>query len=235
MGAAGSVLNENILIVEDDLEMAQVLQQGLEQETYSVLVAHDGSKGLVMARTGLFGAIIVDVMLPLLDGYSLVRQLRASGNATPILMLTALDGTSDIVTGLDAGAEDYLSKPFAFVELLARLRALIRRGKPQSVCLRVSDLAMDTSAHTVSRGGQAISLTRTEFLLLQVLMVNAPHLVSRGEIVKAVWDSRTAVEQNSIDAYVKALRAKVDEGFPEKLIQTVRGFGYKLAVPEGVE
>jgi DNA-binding response OmpR family regulator len=225
-------MNESILIIEDDAEMAQVLQQGLEQETYSVLLAYDGSKGLEMASTGLFGAIIFDVMLPLLDGYSVARQLRSSGIGTPILMLTALDSISDIVTGLDAGAEDYLSKPFSFLELLARLRALLRRGKPQSMCLRASNLMMDTTTRTVSRGGQELSLTKTEFLLLEVLLRNAPHVVSRGEIVKAVWDSRTAIEQNSIDVHVKALRAKVDDNFPEKLIQTVRGFGYKIEAPE---
>ena len=221
---------ESVLIVEDDLEMALVLQQGLEQETYSVLLAHNGVKGLEMARAGSFGAIILDVMLPLLDGYSLVRQLRASGSATPVLMLTALDATNDIVTGLDAGAEDYLGKPFSFVELLARLRALLRRGKPHSVSLRAGNLVMDTARRTVMRGEHEIALTRSEYLLLQVLLQNSPHVVSRGEIVKAVWDSRTAIEQNSIDVYIKALRAKIDEPHAGKLIQTVRGFGYRLAL-----
>ncbi|MCU1258510.1 MAG: two component transcriptional regulator, winged helix family [Bryobacterales bacterium] len=222
-------MNESILIIEDDLEMAQVLQQGLEQETYRVSLAHNGGKGLEMARSGPFEAIVLDVMLPALDGYSLARQLRAEGNSTPILMLTALDGTADIVTGLDAGAEDYLTKPFSFIELLARLRAVLRRGRPQPVTFRVADLTMDTASHAVTRDGQSISLTKTEYLLLGVLMRNAGHVVSRGEIVKAVWESRTGIEQNSIDAYVKTLRAKVDENYREKLIHTVRGFGYKLA------
>jgi len=225
-------LNENVLIIEDDREMAQVLQQGLEEANYSVLLAYNGGKGLEMARTGLFGAIILDVMLPLLDGYSVARQLRASGVATPILMLTALDTTADIVAGLDAGAEDYLSKPFSFVELLARLRALLRRGKPHSTCLRTADLVMDTAAHTVRRADQEISLTRTEYLLLEALLRSAGHVVSRGEIVKAVWGSRTAIERNSIDVCVKALRGKIDDNSNEKLIQTVRGFGYKLVASE---
>ena len=222
-------VNESILIIEDDLEMAHLLRQGLEQEAYSVAMAHNGGKGLEMARSGPFEAIVLDVMLPSLDGYSLVRQLREGGNATPVLMLTALDGLGDIVTGLDAGAEDYLTKPFSFIELLARLRALVRRGRPQAVLFRVANLIMNTASHSVTRDGETISLTKTEYLLLEVLMRNAGHIVSRGEIVKAVWESRSAIEQNSIDVYVKALRAKVEEGHDEKLIHTVRGFGYRLA------
>lgn len=220
---------ENILIIEDDPEMAQVLRQGLEEQNYSVLLADNGGKGLEMARTGLFGAIILDVMLPLLDGYSVARQLRQAGVNTPILMLTALDSTADLVAGFDAGAEDYLSKPFSFLELLARIRSLLRRGKPQSVCLRAADLVMDTAAHTVRRGNEEISLTRTEYLLLEVLLRGAGQVVSRGEIVKAVWGSRSVIEKNSIDVHIKSLRGKIDENFPEKLIHTVRGFGYKLA------
>jgi DNA-binding response OmpR family regulator len=221
-------LNENILIIEDDVEMAQVLQQGLEDESYSVLLARNGGKGLEMARTGLFQAIILDVMLPVLDGYSVARQLRTDGVATPILMLTALDGTGDIVAGLDAGAEDYLSKPFSFLELLARLRALLRRDKPKAVLLRAADLVMDTAGHTVSRGDREISLTRLEYLLLEILMRNVGHVVSRAEIGKAVWGTQTAIEQNTIDVCVKTLRGKIDDNPVEKLIQTVRGFGYKL-------
>jgi DNA-binding response OmpR family regulator len=220
---------ENILIIEDDPEMAQVLRQGLEEQHYSVLMADNGGKGLEMARTGMFGAIILDVMLPLLDGYTVARQLRQGGVSTPILMLTALDSTADIVDGFEAGAEDYLSKPFSFLELLARLRSLLRRGKPQSICLRVADLVMDTAAHTVRRANEEIFLTRTEYLLLEVLMRGAGQVVSRGEIVKAVWGSRSVIEKNSIDVCIKSLRGKVDDRFPEKLIQTVRGFGYKLS------
>ena len=222
---------DNILIIEDDPEMAQVLRQGLEEQNYSVLLADNGCKGLEMARTGLFGAVILDVMLPLLDGYSVARQLRQAGVSTPILMLTALDSTADLVAGFDAGAEDYLSKPFSFLELLARLRSLLRRGKPQSVSLRAGDLVMDTAAHTVRRGHEEILLTRTEYLLLEVLLRSAGQVVSRGEIVKAVWGSRSVIEKNSIEVHIKSLRDKVDEHFPEKLIHTVRGFGYKLAAP----
>jgi two-component system response regulator MprA len=221
-------VNERLLIVEDDVQMAQVLQQGLENETYRVAVANDGWKGLELARKCDFDAILLDVMLPSLDGYSLARQLRADGIRTPILMLTALDSTSDIVTGLDAGAEGYLSKPFSFVELLARIRALVRRGAVSAAALRVGDLTMDTAAKTVSRDGRALFLTKTEYLFLEVLMRNAGHVVSREEISKALWGERTVIEQNSIDVHVRGLRTKVDQASVDKLIHTVRGFGYKL-------
>lgn len=223
-------MNPNILVIEDDLDMAQVLQQGLEQENYRVTLAHNGWSGLELAQRGQFEAILLDVMLPGLDGCDLARQLRSGGIMTPILMVTARDSVGDIVTGLDAGAEDYLTKPFSFLELLARLRSLMRRGQPQPRELRVADLTMDTASHEVSRNGELISLTRTEYLLLENLMKNAGHVVSRDEIVKTVWGAKTAIEQNSIDVYVRALRAKVDVGYPDKLIHTVRGFGYKLSV-----
>jgi DNA-binding response OmpR family regulator len=221
-------MNESILIIEDDSEMAQVLAEGLKQEAYRVCIACTGGKGLELASRGQFEAILLDVMLPVVDGYTVARELRSNGIMTPILMLTALDATADIVTGLDAGAEDYLSKPFSFVELLARLRALLRRGKPQPVVVRVSDLVMNTASRTVKRNGSTVSLTKTEYMLLELLMRNAGHVVSREEIVRAVWDSRTSIEQNSIDVFVKSLRAKIDQNAAEKLIYTVRGFGYKL-------
>jgi DNA-binding response OmpR family regulator len=168
-------------------------------------------------------------MLPLLDGYSVARQLRADGDSTPILMLTARDGITDIVSGLDAGAEDYLTKPFSFVELLARLRSLLRRGQSVPRCLQVSDLVMDTASHAVTRCGTVLTLTKTEYLLLKVLMRNAGQVISREQIVSEIWGTRTAIEQNSIDAHIKALRGKVDQDYSEKLIQTIRGFGYKIA------
>ncbi len=222
-------MNESILIIEDDNDMAQVLAEGLKEEAYSVSIASNGGKGLELASTGDFAAILLDIMLPVVDGYTIARQLRADGITTPILMLTALDATGDIVTGLDAGAEDYLSKPFSFIELLARLRALLRRGKPQSVVMRIADLVMNTASRTVSRNERPIALTKTEYTLLEVLMRNAGHVVSREAIVRAVWDSRTSIEQNSIDVFVRSLRAKVDTDGNNKLIQTVRGFGYRLS------
>ena len=224
-----SNVNERILIVEDDLNMARVLSEGLAQESYAVTLASNGPKGLEQAQTGRFDGIVLDVLLPGLDGRSLARTLREKGIATPILMLTALDTVSDIVAGLDAGAEDYLTKPFSFLELLARLRSLVRRAKPTPACMRVADLIMDTAAHSVTRSGEPINLTKTEYLLLEVLMRNAGHVVARSEIAQAVWGSGSTIEQNSIDVYIKALRAKIDRPFAQKLIETMRGFGYKLA------
>jgi two-component system copper resistance phosphate regulon response regulator CusR len=224
-------MSKTILVIEDDLAMAHVLQQGLEQDNYSVTLAHNGWKGLELAQRGDCDAIVLDVMLPSLDGLGLARQLRAVGNLTPILMLTARDDVSDIVRGLDAGAEDYLTKPFSFLELLARLRALIRRGgKSAPQFLQVSDLALDTASRAGSRGGVALSLTRSEFLLLETLMRNAGRIVSRDEIAEAIWGSRAESEQNNIDVLIKTLRGRVDDPYPEKLIHTVRGAGYRLAV-----
>jgi two-component system copper resistance phosphate regulon response regulator CusR len=224
-------MSKTILVIEDDLAMAHVLQQGLEQDNYSVTLAHNGWKGLELAQRGDCDAIVLDVMLPSLDGLGLARQLRAVGNLTPILMLTARDDVSDIVRGLDAGAEDYLTKPFSFLELLARLRALIRRGgKSAPQFLQISDLALDTASRAASRGGVALSLTRSEFLLLETLMRNAGRIVSRDEIAEAIWGSRAESEQNNIDVLVKTLRGRVDDPYPEKLIHTVRGIGYRLTI-----
>jgi DNA-binding response OmpR family regulator len=223
-----TVMNNKILVVEDDAEMVRVLRQGLEQEEYRVMVAQTGPQGLDMAGRGGFGVIILDVMLPALDGYSFARSIRSTGDCTPILMLTALDAVPDIVTGLDAGADDYLAKPFSFPELLARLRSLLRRGLAPARSLMLCDLEMDTASHTVTRGGEGILLTKTEYLLLEVLMRNAGHVVSREEMVKAVWGKPSAIEQSGIDSYIKALRDKIDQPSAVKLIQTVRGFGYKL-------
>ncbi|HKE21006.1 MAG TPA: response regulator transcription factor [Bryobacteraceae bacterium] len=221
---------KNILVVEDDLAMARVLKQGLEQDRYSVTLAHNGWRGLELAQRGECDAIVLDVMLPSLDGFGITRQLRASGNVTPILMLTARDDVSDIVLGLDTGAEDYLTKPFSFQELLARLRSLIRRSaKSAPRFLQVSDLALDPASHAVSRGGVPLSLARSEFVLLELLMRNAGGVVSRDDIAAAVWGSRAEIEENNIDVLVASLRGRIDGSHTDKLIQTVRGSGYKLA------
>jgi DNA-binding response OmpR family regulator len=169
------------------------------------------------------------VMIPSLDGFTLARQLRAAGNLTPILMLTARDDVSDIIQGLDCGAEDYLTKPFSFLELLARVRSLIRRGaKPAPTSLQVADLVLNPASHAVSRGGVPISLTRSEFLLLETLMRDAGQVVSRDAIAEAVWGSRAEIEQNNIDVLIKTLRGRVDDPYQEKLIYTVRGVGYRI-------
>jgi two-component system copper resistance phosphate regulon response regulator CusR len=221
-------VSKSILVIEDDPAMARVMQEGLEQDSYSVVVAHNGWKGLELAQRSGSDAIVLDVMLPGLNGLALARELRMGGNLTPILMLTARDDVPDIVAGLDAGAEDYLTKPFSFVEFLARVRALTRRGKPEPVSLVVADLHVDLLQHTVSRGGIPIDLARTEFLLLELLVRNAGAVVSREQIAAAVWKTRT-VEPNAIDVAIRNLRVEMDQPYPEKLIHTVRGFGYKLA------
>lgn len=195
-------------------------------------VADNGWKGLRLAQSEPYGAILLDIMLPSLDGYSLARQLRAGGNVTPILMLTARSSVSDVVTGFEAGAEDYLTKPFSFLELLARLRCLLRKGQPQSRSWHVSDLSMEDASHQVCRGGQLISLTKTEYFLLRILLRNAGHVVSRDEIVREVWGAPNAIEHNGVDVHIKLLRAKVDQHYRKKLIETVRGFGYRLRVNE---
>jgi len=220
-------MSKRILVVEDDRAMAQALRDGLEQDRYSVLVAPNGWKGLELAQRSGCDAIVLDVMLPGLDGLSIARELRGAGNLTPILMLTARDDVPDIVAGLDAGAEDYLTKPFSFVELLARVRALTRRGKPEPACLTVSDLQMDLPRHTVSRAGIPVVLAKNEYLLLELLMRNAGMVVSREEIASAVWKT-PSVEPNAIDVAIRTLRAEIDQPYAEKLIHTVRGFGYKL-------
>jgi DNA-binding response OmpR family regulator len=218
-----------VLVIEDERSMAELLRKGLEDQYYCVTVAYTGSEGLELATKSAFSAIVLDVILPGIDGYCVARKLRSGGNQTPIIMLTARDALDEVVCGLDAGAEDYLTKPFSFVELLARLRALVRRGAgPFPSILKVSDLVLDTSRQEASRAGVLAPLTRTEYLLLEVLMQNAGHVVLRPEIIKKVWGSIDSIEQSSLDVYVKSLRAKIDSNPAKKLIYTVRGFGYKL-------
>jgi len=219
-----------ILIVEDDCEMAFVLRKGFELEQHSVTVASNGEEALRVARQMRFHAIVLDVMLPALDGYSVAAALRGSGDRTPILMLTARDSVEDIVRGFDSGAEDYLTKPFSFLELSARVRSLIRRGQPPVTRLRIADLSLDCESLEVSRGGQPIHLTPIEFSLLQVLMTNSGHIVRRRDLIESVWGGM-AVGNNNIDVAISALRSKVDRGRSLQLIHTVRGFGYRVAEP----
>jgi DNA-binding response OmpR family regulator len=217
-----------ILIVEDDFEMALVLRKGFELDQHSVTVASNGDEALQIARQKRFGAIVLDVMLPVHDGFSVAAMLRRSGDRTPILMLTARDSVEDIVRGFDCGVEDYLTKPFSFLELSARVRSLIRRRQPASAQLQVADLTLDTASLDVSRGDRPIRLTRTEFRLLEILMRNAGHVVRRRDLTDAIW-SAPRVDNNNIDVAISSLRAKVDKGRPMRLIQTVRGFGYRIA------
>jgi DNA-binding response OmpR family regulator len=222
-----------ILVVEDEARMATLLQQGLAEEGHFVHVANDGREGLETALSTAFDVIVLDVLLPRMDGFSVVKRLRQASNNTPILMLTARDRMADVVTGLDAGADDYLTKPFAFEILLARLRAMGRRGPiPQSVFLKCADLCMDTTTRRVTRNGQSVNLTPTEYSLLEVLLRNAGRPVSRSVMLQSVWGFDTEVEDNTVEAFVRLLRNKVDAPFDSKLIHTVRGFGYCLQIAD---
>lgn len=216
-----------ILVVEDEKRLAGLLQQGLTEEGHSVAVAYDGREGLEVALAGRFDAIILDVMLPAMDGFTVAKRLRQARNQTPILMLTARDSTADVISGLDLGADDYLTKPFRFDVLLARLRAVSRRGPvPQAVSLRIADLVVHTGTRRVLRANQPISLTRTEYNLLEFLMKRGGRVVSRDAILEAVWGIQKDVEANTLEAFIRLLRAKVDQNHRQKLIHTVRGVGY---------
>ena len=218
-----------VLIVEDEVQMAEQLRKGLAREGYSVLVANDGEHGLHLARTLDHDLLILDWMLPKLDGVQVARRLRHAGVDTRILMLTARDAPPDVVEGLDGGVDDYLIKPFAFEVLLARLRALARRtATTQLPVLRVLDLSVDPAAHHVSRGAEAIKLSSKEFNLLHYLMRRAGQIVPRRTLIEAVWGYESSIESNTLDAFIHLLRAKVDAPPHRKLIHTVRGIGYCL-------
>jgi DNA-binding response OmpR family regulator len=216
-----------VLVVEDERRMAQLLRQGLEEEGHSVVVAGNGKDGLAMAESHPFDAIVLDVMLPEMDGFTVARKLRAARNQTPILMLTARDATHDVIEGLNIGADDYLVKPFSFDVLLARLRAVSRRGAiPQPVPLQVQDLTLNPANREVMRHGRRISLTRTEYSLLELLMRRSGRVVARESLIEAVWGFDSDVRSNTLDAFIRLLRDKVDSAPEAKLIHTVRGVGY---------
>ena len=218
-----------ILLAEDDPRMLRLLARGFGEEGHVVEMAADGTKALETATSTEFDVIVLDVMLPDLDGISVVRQMRARGNRTPVLMLTARDANADVVQGLNAGADDYLTKPFAFDVLLARINALARRGPSvQDSPLRVADLSLDATAHTASRNGTTLPLTRTEFSLLEYLMRRSGRVVTRRALIEGVWGTTRDVENNTLDAFVKLLRQKLDSGGGASLIQTVRGVGYTI-------
>ena len=218
-----------ILLVEDDVAIAQSLKEGLEDEAYAVDVAHDGDEGYRMATADEYDVIILDVMLPEMNGYEVCRALRKDGNQTPILMLTARDAERDIVEGLDMGADDYLAKPFSFEVLLARLRALLRRPNEKlEEVLRVGDLTLDPSLKKVTRAAQEISLTAKEYAVLEYLMRNTGKVLSKEQIISHVWDFDADVLPNNVELFVMFLRRKIDKPFGSKLIHTVPGFGYKL-------
>jgi two-component system copper resistance phosphate regulon response regulator CusR len=216
-----------ILLIEDENKTAAFLAKGLEEAGYTIQIAKDGEAGLEFARAAPYDLLVVDVMLPKKDGWTVVAELRGGGVLTPILFLTARDTVRDRVKGLELGADDYLVKPFAFSEFLARVRSLLRRSPARDEThLRVEDLEIDTRRHKAARGGVALNLTAKEFLLLAHLVRSAGEVVSRAEIAEHVWDIKFETDTNVVDVMVRRLRAKVDDPFPTKLIQTVRGVGY---------
>ena len=218
-----------ILLVEDDPRMSALLERGFREEGHVVDRTASGSKALDTVAAEEFDVVVLDVMLPELDGFGVVRQMRERGNRTPVLMLTARDANADVVKGLNLGADDYLTKPFSFDVLLARVNALARRGPAyQAVPLQVADVTLDASRRLVTRAGVLITLTRTEFSLLDYLMRRAGRVVTRQALIAGVWGTERDVEDNTLDAFVKLLRQKLDVAGRPALIQTIRGVGYTI-------
>ena len=218
-----------ILVVEDDKKVAGFIKKGLEEETYAVDVAYDGEDGLHFGSEGQYDLIILDIMLPKIDGLEILSKLRDQGKDTPILLLTAKDAVDDKVTGLNKGADDYLTKPFAFSELLARVRVLLRRGKAEvKTTLMILDLTLDLVSHKVNRGGDEIELTGKEYGLLEYFMRNQEKVLTRTMIAEHVWDYNFDTFTNVIDVYINHLRKKIDKGRELKLLHTLRGVGYVM-------
>ena len=222
-----------VLLIEDDHKAARLLTRGLQEEGFVVDVAATGEDGEVQATVNDYDVILLDWLLPGKDGVAVCRDLRAHQIATPILMLTARDGLADRVNGLTVGADDYLTKPFAFAELLARIHALLRRSRfAQPTVIRVADLTIDPAARRVTRGGAPVALTAREYAILEVLARSEGQIVSRTRLVERVWDEASDVLDNLVDAHVSHLRKKIDRGNGVPLIHTVRGFGYRLGLPD---
>jgi DNA-binding response OmpR family regulator len=221
-----------ILVVEDERRMAALLERSLLEEGHQVVVARDGREGFDIARNSQFDVIVLDVMLPRMDGMAVARKLRESRNQTPILMLTARDAAADTVQGLDCGADDYLTKPFSIDILLARLRAVSRRGViPRPTLLKIADVTLDPASRRVTRGSRVLNLTPREYSLLELLMRNPGRAVSRDAILESVWGFSTEVSENTVEVFLRQLRLKIDTSQP-KLIHTVRGYGYMMREPE---
>jgi DNA-binding response OmpR family regulator len=218
-----------LLIVEDEPRMVELLHKGLTEEGHTVACASDGRGGLELAANYEFDVIILDIMMPKMDGYQLARRLRSEKISTPVLMLTAKDASRDIVHGLDIGADDYMTKPFSFNELLARLRAVRRRARvPQPMQFQIGDLVIDPATREVTRGGTRILLTRTEYSLLEQLAYRAGTVVRRQPLIEAVWGFDREIQDNTLDVFMRLLRVKIEGNTGQKLIHTVRGVGYML-------
>lgn len=218
-----------ILIIEDNIKTADFLRKGLSEAYFTVEIAHDGEDGLFLATQHRFDVIILDVMLPKMDGFNLLQKIRKTDHSIPILFVTARDNVDDRVKGLELGADDYLVKPFAFSELLARVRSLMRRTQPQApALLEIADLHVDLAKHQAIRGGIRLRLTAKEFMLLVLLVQRSGEVLSRTYIAEQVWDMHFDSDTNAIDVAIKRLRDKVDADFPVKLIHSVRGVGYVL-------
>ena len=223
-----------VLVVEDEVKMAGLLKRGLEEEGYAVDMSGTGHDALWLASENPYDAVVLDIMLPDLDGFEVCRRLRAAGRWSPVLMLTARDAVADRVSGLDAGADDYLTKPFSFAELLARLRALLRRGATERPpFLAVGDLTLDPATRRVSRAGTPVELTAKEFALLEYFMRHPGEVLSRTRLIEHVWDFAYDGDSNVVDVYVRYLREKVDRPFGSDSLETVRGAGYRLREEPG--
>ena len=223
-----------VLVVEDEVRLADVVRRGLVAEGFTVDVVHDGVEGLWSASERSYEVIVLDLMLPKLNGYRVLEQLRARGVWTPVLMLTAKDGEYDQADAFDLGADDYLTKPFSFIVLIARLRALIRRGGPERpAVLTAGDLSLDPARHRVTRRDQEIALTPREFGLLEFLLHHRGDVVTKIEILEGVWDAHYDGDPNVVEVYVGYLRRKIDAPYGRKAIETIRGVGYRLAADGG--
>jgi len=223
-----------VLVVEDERRLAAAVRRGLQAEGFAVDLAHDGPNGLHLAREGGYDAVVLDVMLPGMSGYRVCEQLRAEENWVPILILSAKDGEYDQADGLDLGADDYLTKPFSYVVLAARLRALLRRGaRRRPAELHAGDLTLDPASRQVRRGTCQVELTPREFSLLEFLLRRAGEVVSKTEILEHVWDAANTTDPNAVEVYIGYLRRKIDAPFGRRGLQTVRGVGYRLAANGG--
>ncbi len=218
-----------ILIVEDEKLLADIIKKGLEEEDYSVDVAYNGEDGLFMAENEPSDLIILDIMLPIVDGITILKRIREAGVSTPVIMLTAKDALMDKVSGLDSGADDYLTKPFLFEELLARMRALLRRGSEAiTSVIEIGDVTINTATHEVKRKGRDIPLSAKEYVLLEFMAINKNKVLSRTVLTEHIYDYDFDLDSNVIDVFIHRIRNKIDKGFEKKLIYTLRGSGYML-------